>query len=192
MIELPLNALRAFAIVHREGGIRAASRVLGVTHSSISRHVRELESWIGVGLLEANRANRALAFTVHGETLGRACLSGFETLAEVVVSLREARSPNTVTVSTAPSFAAPMVVAKSLRFQHAAPVGGIVGDCTAKDRHSRRAGRRCGHPDGQGAMAGCTLSASYGRRSLPRRRPIRVRQRAGLEWFRIDACHPAS
>ncbi len=106
MIELPLNALRAFALVHREGGIRSAARVLGVTHSAVSRHVRELEAWIGVNLLEPNRANRALAFTVHGETLGQACLSGFETLAEVVVSLREARSPNTVTVSTAPSFAA--------------------------------------------------------------------------------------
>lgn len=106
MIDLPLNALRAFAIVHREGGIRAAARVLGITHSSVSRHVRELEAWVGVPLLEPGRPHRALAFTVHGDTLGQAALSGLQALADVVASLREARPPNAVTVSATPSFAA--------------------------------------------------------------------------------------
>ena len=106
MYDLPLNAVRAFAIVHREGGIRAAARTLSVTHSSVSRHVRELEAWVGVPLIEPNRSNRALEFTEHGRVLGLECRSGLEGLMAAVASVREIRPPNAVTVSTTPSFAA--------------------------------------------------------------------------------------
>ncbi len=106
MEKLPLNALRAFAVVHREGGIRATARVLGVTHSSVSRHVRELEAWLGVPLIEHDRPSRSLVFTVHGNALGIECLSGLDTLAAAVAALREIRPSNAVTVSTAPSVAA--------------------------------------------------------------------------------------
>ena len=39
MNELPLNALRAFAMVYAHGGVRAAARELGMAHFSVSRHL---------------------------------------------------------------------------------------------------------------------------------------------------------
>lgn len=50
MNDLPLVALRAFAIVYQTGGIRAAASKLGIAHSSVSCHVRELEARLGTAL----------------------------------------------------------------------------------------------------------------------------------------------
>lgn len=105
MRDLPLNALRAFALVYRAGGIRPAARVLGVSHSAVSRHLKELEGWIGVALLEAG-SGRRLAFTPDGEALAKAVLAGLEGLGRSVAVLREARPGNVVTIATTASFAA--------------------------------------------------------------------------------------
>jgi LysR family glycine cleavage system transcriptional activator len=40
-MKLPLNALRAFATVYAQGGVRSAARELGIAHSSVSRHLAE-------------------------------------------------------------------------------------------------------------------------------------------------------
>ena len=47
----PLAALRAFEAVGRLGGIRRASKELKTDHGAVSRHVRALETWLGVKLL---------------------------------------------------------------------------------------------------------------------------------------------
>ncbi|CAM2069225.1 LysR family transcriptional regulator [Sulfidibacter corallicola] len=105
MRDLPLNAIRAFAAVYELGGIRPAARYLQVTHSSVSRHVRELESWLGRPLLVKGPSHRVIAFTPEGESLGRASLEGLRELAQTVAGLRESKPANAVTVSTVPSFA---------------------------------------------------------------------------------------
>lgn len=105
METLPLNAIRAFAKVYETGGIRPAARLLNISHSSISRHVRELEGWLGVDLVHPGKPARSLAFTVHGETLGKAALKSLGDLETVTRSLRERRPGNAVTISTTPSFA---------------------------------------------------------------------------------------
>ena len=48
MSDLPLNALRTFAAVYETGGVRPASRALNVAHSSVSRHLRELEKALDI------------------------------------------------------------------------------------------------------------------------------------------------
>lgn len=106
MRDLPLNALRAFAAVYETGGVRPAARSLQVAHSSVSRHVRELEAWIGVPLIQDRVGARSLAFTPQGEALGRAGLASLRALEGAVAALRESRRGNAVTVSTTPSFAA--------------------------------------------------------------------------------------
>ncbi|MEH6633575.1 MAG: LysR substrate-binding domain-containing protein [Halopseudomonas aestusnigri] len=106
MKNLPLNALRAFAAVYETGGVRSAARLLGITHSSISKHVHELEAWIGVSLIHREKGVRSLSFTVQGEDLGRISLDGLSLLANGVDAVRESRRGNSVTISTTPSFAA--------------------------------------------------------------------------------------
>ncbi|WP_116812281.1 LysR substrate-binding domain-containing protein [Steroidobacter cummioxidans] len=107
MRDLPLNALRAFAAVYTHGGVRAAARELGVAHSSISRHLVELDRWLGVPLIrEGHRGRGGLTFTAQGEALGRATLAGLRGIEQTIASMREARSGRSVTIATAPSFAA--------------------------------------------------------------------------------------
>lgn len=55
----PFAALRAFDAVFRVGGIRKAAMQLGVNHAVVSRHIKQLEDWLGVPLVARN-GNRLL------------------------------------------------------------------------------------------------------------------------------------
>ncbi|MBB4858612.1 DNA-binding transcriptional LysR family regulator [Novosphingobium chloroacetimidivorans] len=61
----PFASLRAFEAVFRFGGIRKAAAQLGLHHAVVSRHVQQLEAWLG-GPLVARSGNR-LALTEDGE-----------------------------------------------------------------------------------------------------------------------------
>ena len=107
MKDLPLNALRVFALACAHGGVRAAARELGIAHSSVSRHLAELEAWLGVPLArEKGAGRRGWIPTPQGEALGTAVLAGLRDIETAATAIREARSPFAVTISTAPSFAA--------------------------------------------------------------------------------------
>ena len=65
MRRLPnLNAVRAFEAAARHGSFSAAAEELGVTHAAVSRHVRNLESELGVELFE--RYARHVVLTGEG------------------------------------------------------------------------------------------------------------------------------
>lgn len=121
MRDLPLNALRAFAAVYAHGGIRAAARELGVAHSSIHRHLAELNAWVGVPLFAETAGRRGLAFTAQGETLGKAALAGLGDIAAAVAALREAKPARAVTLSTTPSFAARWLLPRLPSFEQRHP-----------------------------------------------------------------------
>ncbi|TQV71300.1 LysR substrate-binding domain-containing protein [Denitrobaculum tricleocarpae] len=106
MKDLPLNALRAFAAVYECGGVRPAARLLDIAHSSVSRHLRELEAWLGVELMEKRDGHRSLAFTAAGEALGRSSVASLRDLSAAVTRLREQRKGNGITIETTPSIAA--------------------------------------------------------------------------------------
>ncbi|MBL4739374.1 MAG: LysR family transcriptional regulator [Sneathiella sp.] len=101
----PLGALRAFEVVCRTGGIRAAAREIGVTHSSISRHMGELETWLGTALFERSAARRSMELTSAGKQLGLIAGEAFQDIARGVAAIRETRRHNEVVVSTTQSIA---------------------------------------------------------------------------------------
>src|SRR5436305_14916767 len=98
--DLPLNALRVFAAIRGEGGVRAAARLLGISHSAVSRHLSELEAWLGVPLVVGGGGRRGLTFTPRGESLGDAVIAGLRAIDTAVEAVREDRSPGSVAVST--------------------------------------------------------------------------------------------
>lgn len=112
MRDLPLNALRALALVHTHGGVRGAARDLGVAHSSVSRHLSELEAWLGVGLRAVPNGRRRLTLTPQGERLARAVVAGLGEIESAVAALREPRSAGAVVLGTLPSFAARWLLAR--------------------------------------------------------------------------------
>lgn len=84
----PLVALRAFDAVGRRQSIRTAGDELTVSHTVVSRHLRNLEEWLGVKLIEAR--GRGVVLTAEGtryhEQIGRA----FEAIARATADLRPA------------------------------------------------------------------------------------------------------
>ena len=119
MRDLPLNMLRAFAAVYDTGGVRPAARQLGVTHSSVSRHLQELEAWLGSPLFERPQGTRRMILSTEGEALGRAALACLTELDSAVASVREARRGNSVTISTTPSFAVRWLLPRLGAFEQA-------------------------------------------------------------------------
>ncbi len=59
-----LNALRAFEAAARNGSFTLAAQELFVTHAAISRHLRDLEQWLGVELF--HRTGRGVKLTEAG------------------------------------------------------------------------------------------------------------------------------
>jgi LysR family glycine cleavage system transcriptional activator len=120
-MDLPLNALRAFALVYRHGGVRAAARELGMAHSSVSRHLGELARWLGVPLLHAGAGRAGVVFTPQGEALGQAVCAGLGEIERAVALLREARPAHAVALSTTPSFAIRWLLPRLPAFEQAHP-----------------------------------------------------------------------
>ncbi len=116
MKSLPLNALRALAAVKLKGGVRPAARELGVSHSAVSRHLRELEAWLGAPLFEKGGA-RTLNFTGQGEMLAKAAASNLQSLQRATERVREITSPNTVSIACAPSVAARWLLPRLADFE---------------------------------------------------------------------------
>jgi len=121
MQKLPLTALRAFSAVYETGGVRIAARSLEVTHSSISRQIRELESWLGVALFESGRGKSAISLTPQGRALGQAASAGLAELERAVGAVRELRAPNSVIVATTASFAARWLLPRLASFVQSQP-----------------------------------------------------------------------
>ena len=105
MKNMPLNSLRAFALAFQAKGLRPASRYLGVSHSAVSRHVKELEAWLGVALLEKKTGQRNVSFTSSGEQLAESVLSHLGAIDAKLNKLREARHSESVVISTTASVA---------------------------------------------------------------------------------------
>lgn len=81
----PLVALRAFEAVARLGGTRRAGDDLNVSHTVISRHLRNLEAWAGVRLIE--REGRGIALTPEGRRYYEQISRGFDVIAEATEEL---------------------------------------------------------------------------------------------------------
>jgi len=118
---LPLNALRAFALTVDKGGVRAAARELTVSHSAVSRHLSELERYLGVTLFERSGGSRGFTVTAQGRRLAAAVLNAMNDVRAAIDAVREQRSRHAVTVSIAPSFAARWLLPRLPDFERKYP-----------------------------------------------------------------------
>lgn len=105
---LPFNALRAFEAAARRASVSGAARELAVTHSAVSHQLKLLESQLGMRLFE--RTNRGLQITAGGEILLPVLSESFDRIASTLQHLRSEQAPDTIQVTTTPSFAAKWLV----------------------------------------------------------------------------------
>lgn len=115
----PLAALRAFEAVGRLGGIRRAATSLNLDHSVVSRHLRQLEDWVGAALF--HRIGGQVNLTEVGARYhGRISAS----LAEMILATAEIRNPDDqkkILVWCVPGFAAQWVADRLAAFERARP-----------------------------------------------------------------------
>jgi LysR family glycine cleavage system transcriptional activator len=98
----PLGALRAFEAAARLASFKQAAAELLVTPTAISHQVRQLESHLGVRLLDRNP--RHVSLTPEGRILHEATASSFSEIDHAVSRLRRPRTDPILTLSATPAF----------------------------------------------------------------------------------------
>ena len=109
----PLNALRAFEAAGRHQSFSGAAQELGVSHSSISRHVRGLEDRLGVQLFRD--LPRGLALSLDGAAYLAHISPALDAIAYATDGLAETPQ-GTITVNSEPLFATKWLVPRLADF----------------------------------------------------------------------------
>ena len=82
----PLNLVRAFEAAARTGTMRRAAEDIGISHTVISRHIRDLEAWLRVKLVIAGP--RGIKLTRRGESFSTAIARAFGLILAATAELR--------------------------------------------------------------------------------------------------------
>jgi DNA-binding transcriptional LysR family regulator len=90
MERLDLDALEAFAAIARHGNFRRAALARGVSPSTLSQTLRDLEARLGVRLL--NRTTRSVAVTEAGAALLKTLDPALAEIGEALRTLRSAQA----------------------------------------------------------------------------------------------------
>lgn len=98
----PLNALRAFDAVARQGSVKGAAEEMHVTPAAVSQQLRTLEAHVGSALFE--RRPREIRLNVTGQSYHQSVGRALRQIAEATDRIRPHRRGTSITVIT--SFAA--------------------------------------------------------------------------------------
>ncbi|MGF6396052.1 LysR substrate-binding domain-containing protein [Pseudomonas plecoglossicida] len=99
----PLNAVRAFEAAARLGSYVAAARALHVTQPAIGRHVKILEDWLGVRLLD--RSPRGVSLTQDGAHYYQAVSESLQLLADAGMRCERRNAERWLRILCVPAFA---------------------------------------------------------------------------------------
>lgn len=110
----PLNALRAFEATARNGSLTRAAGELRVTQGAVSRHVSQLEEWLGVKL--CLRLHRGVETTSEGAALAGVLRTVFDDVEAQVRRIQRRPGSNTLRIKLPPTFAIRWFVPRLARF----------------------------------------------------------------------------
>jgi LysR family glycine cleavage system transcriptional activator len=111
----PFSALRAFEAVGRLGGIRRAALDLKLDHAVVSRHLRALEEWAGVPLINRQRDGRVL--TDAGAQFHRRVSFALQEIAQASADLQIIRGNQSLRIWCVPGFALHWLTGRLPHFQ---------------------------------------------------------------------------
>ncbi len=114
-----LNALKAFEAAARHESFTDAAAELFVTHAAVSRHIRDLEEWLGTELF--TRTGRGVALTEPGRRYGRQLTPLFDAIAEATREAAAVGDVRQLKVSVEPSIASRWLVQRLGRFNDLHP-----------------------------------------------------------------------
>lgn len=118
MSQPPLNALRAFEAVVRQGSFRAAAEALFVTQPAISHQVRHLEDWLEAPLFD--RSGRLPQLLPRGQALARDLALAFDSIEAACQRARPEPQSDALVVAAIPSVATCWLIPRlpALRARH--------------------------------------------------------------------------
>ncbi|WP_050424576.1 LysR family transcriptional regulator [Bradyrhizobium tropiciagri] len=98
--EVPLNAIRAFVTIAREGSVTRAASALGITQSSVSRYLAVLQDYFGADLVE--RRGRRSELTQFGRLFANTVAEPLDTICFTArrMQRRHRSDPNRIVVRT--------------------------------------------------------------------------------------------
>lgn len=99
----PFEALRAFDAVARLGGIRKAAHWLERDHAVLSRHLRSIEKWAGVPLIERSTAGTTL--TKEGEKYHSTVSKALDSISHASLDLLYSGTHHQLNIWCIPGFA---------------------------------------------------------------------------------------
>lgn len=99
-----LNALRAFESAARHVSFTLAAGEMNVSHAAVSRHIRELEAWLGFKLF--NRTGRGVELTEEGARFAPEVSAAFDALRGAVERYARGGHRDSLVISAEVSFAA--------------------------------------------------------------------------------------
>jgi len=115
----PFAALRAFDAVFRYGGIRKAAPELGLHHAVVSRHIRLLEDWVGLSLVE--RVGNRLVLTEEGARYHARIAASFAEMQFATDELMGRRDDAPLRICCIPGFATQWLASELARFERDFP-----------------------------------------------------------------------
>ncbi|PAT36850.1 LysR family transcriptional regulator [Vandammella animalimorsus] len=116
---IPLAALRYFDVAAQTGSFAQAAQRLHVTHSAVSRQIRQLEQALGVALFE--RRNRAVFLTAQGRLLQATTSAAFAQLDGALQQLRQRPDSQRLVLSCEPTLAMNWLIPRLPSFQRQYP-----------------------------------------------------------------------
>ncbi|MER8536393.1 LysR family transcriptional regulator [Mesorhizobium sp. M1005] len=125
--DVPLNAIRAFAMIARERSVTKAAEALGTTQSSVSRYLAVLEDYLGAGLIK--RQGRYTELTDFGRLFASSVAEPLDHISFTARRMRrrERREINRIVVnSSLPTFAYTFLIPNLQEFS--TEMGGAVVD----------------------------------------------------------------
>jgi LysR family transcriptional regulator, glycine cleavage system transcriptional activator len=114
-----LNAMKAFEAAARNESFTDAAGELFVTHAAISRHIRELEDYLGTELFI--RTGRGVELTEAGRNFGEKLTPLFDQLADAAREAAAVGAARTLKVSIEPAIASRWLVGRLSGFNDLHP-----------------------------------------------------------------------
>lgn len=114
-----LNALKAFEASARHVSFTDGAEELFVTHAAISRHIRDLEEYLGTELF--TRTGRGVEMTDAGRQFGQRLTPLFDQLADAAREAAAVGAARTLKVSVEPAIASRWLVARLGQFNDLHP-----------------------------------------------------------------------
>jgi LysR family glycine cleavage system transcriptional activator len=109
-----LNALRAFEAAARNGSLTRAAQELSVTQGAVSRHVSQLEEWLGIQLCV--RMRHGIEATAEGAAYAATLRTAFDLIETQTRQLRTRPMDSILRIKLPPTFAIRWFVPRLARF----------------------------------------------------------------------------